>query len=654
MSFNIKFFLTIFLYGFVLVIISLLFTLNFANNSIHEVAIKNAKDYYLRDRNIIKVYMDNIEAKLLAIEENPLFALYTSKNNLHHTKDMENLFLSITRSDNFIMQLRLIDKNGNELIRTNRNVCYALPNQTSKHNLQNKKERYYFKKIFSLKKDEIWLSNLDLNIEHGKIEKPLKAVIRMGTPVFNKNNKKIGILIVNVFMSKLLDALKSTRLYNIYIIDKDGYFIIHPNKKYNWSRYLQSKVTIKDFFSEYKDILKNDQFQSKNLFSAKLNIQNEDNLKIIIEPTKKFLLSSSKDLTMKLLYILGIVFLISIPLSYIFSRSYIKLKNHLDHLNHSLEDKVSEKTKELQELNVNLEKIIEKRISEQKVLLSLFDLGDAVLFKWKNDKHWSVEYVSKSVEKLMGYSTKQFLDATVTYAECIHKDDMERVTQEVNEALEKKLYFFTHEPYRVITHNNQIKWIHDSTVIVRDKYHNVINFVGYLTDITQLQEHRLRLQLLSRTDKLTQVYNRFYLDEILKKQYYRLKRNNEKCSIIIMDIDFFKNINDLHGHLEGDKVLIDVAKIIQENIRESDIFGRWGGEEFLIISAHTTLQEASQLAEKLRKLIEEYFKDTMQVTMSFGVTECLAEKSLDENIITADKALYYSKGHGRNKVTSFS
>ncbi|NPA66281.1 MAG: diguanylate cyclase [Epsilonproteobacteria bacterium] len=652
MSFNVKFFLTLSFYGFILVATTLLFTINFANNSIHDVAIKNAKDYYLRDRNIVKIYMDNIEAKLFAIQESPIFTQNTQEN-LSTTKEMENLFLSITRSDNFIMQLRLLDKNGKELIRTNRNLSYAYPYLTTSNKLQNKKNRYYFKKIFSLKKGEVWLSNLDLNIEHNKIEKPLKPVIRMGTPIYNKHNKKIGILIINVFMDQLLNALRSTRLYNIYIIDKDGYFILHPNPEYNWSKYLHPEISVKTFFKDYRYILQNDQYQSGNYFSSKLNILNEDDLKIIIEPTKEFLVSTSKEFTFRLLSVLGIVFLISIPLSYLFSQNYIKLKNKLHDLNNSLEDKVSQKTKELQDLNANLEKIIEERISEQKVLLSLFDLGDSVLFKWRNDENWSVEYVSKSVEKLMGYSPKEFLEGNITYAECIHEDDIQRVTQEVHDAIERKLYFFTHEPYRIKTLDNKLKWIHDSTVIVRDKNQEVVNFVGFLSDITQLQEQKLKLQLLSRTDKLTQVYNRFYLDEVLKKQYYRLKRNNERCSLIIIDIDYFKKINDLYGHIEGDKVLILVAKLIQEHIRESDVFGRWGGEEFFIITPHTSAEEAQKLAEKLRDLIETYFKDDMKITASFGVTECIADRLLDENIITADKALYHSKENGRNKVTTF-
>ena len=119
-----------------------------------------------------------------------------------------------------------------------------------------------------------------------------------------------------------------------------------------------------------------------------------------------------------------------------------------------------------------------------------------------------------------------------------------------------------------------------------------------------------------------------------------------------MDIDHFKNINDNYGHLVGDKILKEFSSLIAQHLRQSDIFGRWGGEEFLIIAPHTNRQEAYVIAEKLRKIVQEHwFEEVGHLTVSFGVTECTKEHNFDTAISTADQALYRSKKEGRNRVT---
>jgi diguanylate cyclase (GGDEF)-like protein len=144
-----------------------------------------------------------------------------------------------------------------------------------------------------------------------------------------------------------------------------------------------------------------------------------------------------------------------------------------------------------------------------------------------------------------------------------------------------------------------------------------------------------------------------YTDDILENQFYRFKRDKEVCSVILADIDHFKSVNDDHGHLVGDKVLIEFAKIMGMAIRKGDVLGRWGGEEFLIILPHTNLQEALKLAEKLRKKISENnFPTIGHMSASFGVSTFVEHSSVDILIDTADKALYESKKNGRNCVTT--
>jgi len=128
-------------------------------------------------------------------------------------------------------------------------------------------------------------------------------------------------------------------------------------------------------------------------------------------------------------------------------------------------------------------KIKEKR-KDQVILLSLFDLGESVLFKWKNDEEWSVDYVSKNVTSLFGYGVDDFIHKKIKYAQCIYKDDLALVTQEVTDASKDDKNYFKHTNYRIITKDNTIKWVMDYTVILRDEEKNITHYLGYVTDIT--------------------------------------------------------------------------------------------------------------------------------------------------------------------------
>ncbi len=153
----------------------------------------------------------------------------------------------------------------------------------------------------------------------------------------------------------------------------------------------------------------------------------------------------------------------------------------------------------LENLNINLEERIEEKTKEQNVLLSLFDKGDSVLFKWNNDEHWSVEYVSESVIKLLEYDINDFSENKITYASCIYPDDLKIVIEEVTLSSQEGLSYFKHEPYRVITKNGNTKWVLDYTVIQRDENNNITHYVGYINDITK---EKAKERLLAEQSKM--------------------------------------------------------------------------------------------------------------------------------------------------------
>lgn len=160
-----------------------------------------------------------------------------------------------------------------------------------------------------------------------------------------------------------------------------------------------------------------------------------------------------------------------------------------------------------------------------------------------------------------------------------------------------------------------------------------------------------KLRDLSITDNLTQIHNRMGIDEALKSELDRLQRYEHHFGIILVDIDNFKKINDTYGHDIGDIVLIDVVKILKDYIRVSDVIGRWGGEEFLIICSEINEVDINRLAETLRMNIELHHFDNVQaVTCSFGTAIADKKSSIENLLKRSTQALYKAKENGKNMV----
>ena len=170
-----------------------------------------------------------------------------------------------------------------------------------------------------------------------------------------------------------------------------------------------------------------------------------------------------------------------------------------------------------------------------------------------------------------------------------------------------------------------------------------------LADITEQEIYKHELEERSVTDPLTGVKNRRFYESRIQYEISRASRYEIPLSIIMFDIDHFKQVNDIHGHDIGDKVLIEYAELISEILRDTDTLCRIGGEEFVVIAPHTTKIDAYKLAEKIRKIVEKS-KHIVAITMSFGVTEHEDDEDKDSMFKRADNALYEAKESGRNRV----
>jgi diguanylate cyclase (GGDEF)-like protein len=178
------------------------------------------------------------------------------------------------------------------------------------------------------------------------------------------------------------------------------------------------------------------------------------------------------------------------------------------------------------------------------------------------------------------------------------------------------------------------------------------------TNRHQLLAANAQLQQLSSTDRLTGLYNRGHWEESLKVAYARHQRYGNATSLVMLDIDHFKRVNDTYGHQAGDKVIEEVSRLIREHVRETDVAGRYGGEEFGVVLSDTDKTGARIFAERLRKAVEGlevlHNGQSIRFTISLGVAD-LSQPSINyaDLIAWADHALYASKKAGRNRVTVY-
>ena len=228
---------------------------------------------------------------------------------------------------------------------------------------------------------------------------------------------------------------------------------------------------------------------------------------------------------------------------------------------------------------------------------------------------------------------------------------------------EQRPYLVRFKNYQPIT--GQEDFMYQNTTILplqatNSRIEHVCLIIYDVTDVAvnkhQLQSANQQLKHLSRTDRLTGLNNRGHWEEELRREYSRHRRYGSTAALVIFDIDHFKKINDTYGHPAGDKVIQFVADVVREAIRETDIAGRYGGEEFVVLLPDVDKVSARLFAERLRQLVEALVVEAdgqeIRFTISLGVAD-LSQTSQDHQqlIEWADRALYQSKHGGRNQVS---
>ncbi|WP_243438565.1 diguanylate cyclase domain-containing protein [Fundidesulfovibrio soli] len=225
-------------------------------------------------------------------------------------------------------------------------------------------------------------------------------------------------------------------------------------------------------------------------------------------------------------------------------------------------------------------------------------------------------------------------------------DQYVREAKELAARVEAKAPEFEEDLERLVLRYSKLARRFAKTVTISDSYQS------------QLRDLNMRLELLARTDLLTGLANRWEMTHRLEAEHNRMQRHSSELTLILGDVDHFKQVNDTYGHQCGDAVLRNVATLMQTHLRAEDLCARWGGEEFMILLPETGVEAASNVAKKLGELVRDtptrWNGSSITVTMSFGIASVHPGSDLDKAISTADDALYEAKAQGRDRAVTAS
>lgn len=611
------------LIGFVVSIISIFVNGYYQLNSIHNEFDTSSKSILASKKDFLYTQTKNFQNYLSAVDSSKEFNEFIQshpKEDTHYKSHITDIMMAMVKADPNIMQFRFLGRNGCEAIRIDRDSIASLPYKIEKEDLQNKRERYYFKDTKDLEKDNVWFSKIDLNIEHGEIVKPIVPTLRIAKPYFYKNEFK-GILIINIFMKNILDEIMESQLFNMAIIDKDSHILTTNFKGYKedgieWTRYLDNSKNIRYGTDKYNNISIFDCFLERQYSTIELSnlLTNGEDLRLIVEEKPEQILKTTKDLQNYMLIMILLILSISFPITVLLSRYPIKLH---DDLNKQL------------------------------------DIVDKYVYMTRTDLKGNITDVSEAYTKLSGYSKDELIGKNhrVLKHPSIHKSFYKTMWETIlkGESWSGELKNITKDGkvFCVVTHIAPVK---EDGIIV-----------GFTSIRENITDQKL-IEEISIRDELTGAYNRRFFKQVFSKELKRAKRKGDMFCIAMFDIDYFKKYNDTYGHLKGDDVLIKVVAQVSDKLqRASDYLFRVGGEEFIVIySEMKSFEEAEKFSSELVKAVENLNIEhkTSEVsdvlTISLGLLNVTPACDMDEDQILKriDELLYNAKDAGRNQLKS--
>jgi len=726
------------------------------------VYMSQKKDVYLEasvhEKGLVKTGKIAIERSLDGVKNDISFVShyheFRNYVNLHRNQsniDFIDDFRLLMNTRRVYDQIRWIDENGMEKFRIdyhNGHPAAKLPSE-----LQNKKDRYYFKESVLLPKGAIYLSPFDLNMDKGKIELPYKPMVRFATPLIDIHGHRRGIFIINYLGSELLQRFErvfGTSLGVSMLLNHEGYFLKGNREEDAWGFMRgRSDLTLAHRHPlAWKRIAREDHGQFENeeglwTFSTvnspyktlkQCTATQNCGWKVVTFVSADVLYGHVNNY---LKIILGAAFvglilagMASFGLVYLYRKKqetlddFQELQRKTEGILLSVPDIIMQVDRDKryvwanrQGVNFFGEDVIGKEAAEyfegeQDTYASVHPMmegdedsvyveswqrrhdGQKRLLAWwcrnlkdeegnvtgalstarditeEYEREKEIEKLSKALEQIddIVYITDK--SGNITYVNSAYSRHTGYAREEAlgqnsrmsksgihDREFYKELWdtILNGEVYRntlVNRKKNDDLYYEKKTITpLKNDSNTVIGFVSTGKDVTEETMMHQQIERIATIDQLTGIYNRHKFEELFALESERSRRFTQPLSLILIDIDHFKSVNDTYGHDVGDQVLVQLSAIVQENIRKIDIFARWGGEEFLVLCPGTQMDNVKELAEKLRDAVEKRpFAVVGKITISMGVSVLNSEDSFSELFKRADLGLYHAKEHGRNRI----
>ncbi|MCF8097116.1 MAG: diguanylate cyclase [Desulfarculaceae bacterium] len=554
---------------------------------------------------------------------------------------LEEAFLYFSQSQKVYDQVRFLDVKGREVVRINLDKGNAW--LVDQRELQAKSQRYYVSAGLEMSPGQVYISPFDLNIERGRLEVPYKPTLRFVSPVEDPGDGLLGVVVLNFLGDRLLDRLRraSRKGENeLFLVNQRGWWLVGPDPEHEWGHSISKRATFSmasAFQQAWRDIApeKDGQVVTPNGLFTYQSVALLDKVQSTgpaAPPTRLddhwWVISRVPPEVLALpwlpamFWICAGVMLLMAGVVWLWAMARVRRA-------------VAEGEA------LRNQRRLEFITNTSQDAITLVDSQDRVQF-------WNL-----AAERLFGYSREEAMGRDLHHLVA---------PPEQHGSVSKGLEVFSHTGQGLIFEGRRevLAKRKDGSHFPAEVSASAFSLdgqwyaAGSVRDITEHKQNEEALKRLANTDGLTGVLNRRRFMELSRQEVARSQRYGGLLSLIMLDVDHFKAVNDSFGHEVGDEVLVSLAKVCRHVLRQVDFFGRVGGEEFMALLPETGLEAAYLVAERLRSELERHpvsgSKPEIRVTISLGVAQLAPEMRLSDLMRTADDAMYRAKQNGRNRV----
>lgn len=685
----------------------------------HKDRARSMENLQTMERNRIEVERTAVQRTLQNVVSDLLFLRdlypFSEKHNARRpTPDIDrirNAFIRFADVRGKYDQIRLLDRSGRELVRVDMDGGVASAAEESE--LQDKSSRYYYLRAVSLGPDDIFVTPFDLNVEHGQIELPHNPVLRLVASVRSFVGEQVGYLVLNYSGQALFKELKRLHVNSpghISLLNSDGYWMLGPSPELEWGFMFEDgkaktlertlpevwkllhagtsgQMLVDDglyTFQTLKPLGEVEAEARRIQRKSRLRVtglgSNDYEWKLVAHVPRHKLNAIVLSTKRTYLWTYGVLMAFAVLGAWIVSRATrykAKANAELAHINRDL-NTVVQRLERRNRASVRMNSLVDF-LQACRTEDEIYDLVAGNLEQLLpgtsgmlsiHDEETGLLACAASWGGQTGCSRTLFAqDACWALrrgqSHVVSKPGSGPICSHFNPEPDTGFICVPLIAHGKVTGLLSTRFPMDTLAMESDRLQRYVanaeqNLVGVAEHVAlTLSNLRLRESLREQSirDQLTGLYNRRHMEESLSREFSRASRHSQPLSVIILDVDHFKNFNDTYGHEMGDEVLRKLGETLRTFSRVEDIACRFGGEEFLLILPGASAENAARRAEELRDTIENrmpvrHGDKKLRVTVSLGVSEFPEHaQSVETLITTADAALYDAKESGRNRVS---